>query len=399
MKTQTIGIGIIGMGWMGAAHARAYAAIPLRYADLPARARLVLCSDEAPAHAAAAQAQFGFERAETDWRRVLEHPQVDAVSITAPTHCHLEMLEAAAAAGKHIYCEKPAGRNAAETARAEAAARAAGVVSTVGYNYRYFPMVRHCRRLLDEGKIGAVEQFNGRFLTMYGGNPLSRLTWRFRNETAGAGAIGDILSHAIDMAHYLVGDIRRVTADRRTFIAERPLPAPATAAADATEQGTHFSLGAPDAPKGEVDNEDYAAALVEFAGGAVGVLEASRVARGPKCEMGFELYGQHGSTRWNFERMNELEVYLPDEARSGYTRLLAGEAQPEHGRFNPGDGIGLGYEDSKIMEAAAFLGDIAAASEQPQAHSGLAQALAVARVGEAVLKSCESGQWEAVAAA
>ena len=386
---KTIGVGVIGMGWMGAAHARSYAAIPLRYPDLNARARLVVCADESAERATAAQTQFGFERIETDWRRVLDDAQVEAVSITAPTHCHLEMIEAAAAAGKHIYCEKPAGRNAAETARAEAAARAAGVVSTVGYNYRYFPMVRHCRALIDDGTIGAVEQFNGRFLTMYGGNPLSRLSWRFKRETAGAGAVGDILSHAIDSAHYLAGNIRRVAATARTFIEERPLP-------QASAEGTHFSLGVADAPKGAVDNEDYAAALVEFENGAAGVLEASRVARGPKCEMGFELYGQHGSARWNFERMNELQLYLPDDARSGYTRILAGESQPEHARFNPGDGIGIGYEDSKIMEAASFLGDIATGE---QTHSGLAQALAVARVGEAVLKASDSGRWEAVASA
>lgn len=387
---KTIGVGVIGMGWMGTTHARAYTSVPLRYPDLPARARLVLCSDEDPARAAAAQAQFGFDHIETDWRRAVEHPQVDAVSITAPTHCHLEMIEAAAAAGKHIYCEKPAGRDADETVRAAAAVRAAGVVSTAGYNYRYFPMVRHCFDLLDAGKLGAVEQFNGRFLTMYGGNPLSRLTWRFQKDTAGAGAVGDILSHTIDIAHYLAGDIRRVCAHSRTFIKQRPLP---------TADGTHFSLGAPDAPKGAVENEDYAAALVEFDGGAAGVLEASRVARGPKCEMGFEVYGEHGSARWNFERMNELEVYLPDDTHSGagYMRLLAGEAHPEHGRFNPGDGIGLGYEDSKIMEAADFINAIAGGADDRR-QDGLQQALAVARVSEAVLRSAERGSWEAVRA-
>ncbi len=388
MTTDTdidIGIGIIGMGWMGEAHARAYAALAYRYADLPVRARLVVCSDEVAERANAAQSKFGFAGAETDWRRVVENKQVDAISITAPSHCHLEMMEAAAAAGKHIYCEKPAGRNATETARAEAAARAAGVVSTVGFNYRYFPMVRHCRALLDDGKIGAVEQFNSRFLAMYGSNPLSQLTWRFQNKIAGSGVVGDILSHSIDMAHYLVGDIRRVSASRRTFIKERPLP---------SAHGTHFSLGTADSPKGKVDNEDYAGVLVEFVDGAIGMLEASRVARGPKCEMGFELYGQHGSARWDFERMNELQVYLPDEERNGYTRLLAGEMHPAHSRFNPGDGIGLGYEDSKIMEAASFLHDIADGKQQPPSLSGLAQALAVARVGDAVLRSATSGQWE-----
>lgn len=384
---KTVGVGVIGMGWMGEVHARAYAAVAVRFPDLPVRARLVACSDEVAARAQRAQTLLGFASAETDWRRVIENPEVEAVSVTAPTFLHLEMMEAAAAAGKHIYCEKPAGRNADETACAYAAATAAGVVSTVGYNYRYFPMVRHCRQLLDDGKLGAVEQFNGRFFSMYGGNPLSRLSWRFQNKTAGSGAVGDILGHAIDTAHYLVGDIRRVCANRRTFIKERPLPEPG--------EGTHFSLGSPDSPKGAVDNEDYVAALAEFANGAVGALEASRVARGPKCEMSFEVYGQQGSARWDFERMNELELYLPDTDHDGWTRLLAGSAYPEHGRFNPGDGIGLGYEDSKVIEAAEFLRAIAVGGKEVTMN-GLAQALAAARVGEAVLRSCDSGRWEEV---
>lgn len=381
---KTIGIGIIGMGWMGSAHARAYSAIPFRYPDCPARARLVFCSDEVAARANAARDMFGFDGVEADWRRVVNHSEVDAISITAPTHLHLEIIEAAAAAGKHVYCEKPVGLGDVETARAEVVARAANVVSTVGYNYRYFPMMQHCRNLLDSGKFGAIEQFNGRFLSMYGGNPLGRLTWRFQNKTAGSGAVGDILSHAIDTAHYLAGSIRRVSAHRRTFIEERPLP---------SADGTHFSLGAASDPKGAVDNEDYVAALAEFDSGAAGVLESSRTARGPKCEMGFEMYGEHGSARWNFERMNELELYLSDAEQDGYTRILASESHPDHGRFNPGEGIGLGYEDSKVIEAAAFLRDIVAGKQK---LSGLAQALAVARVGAAILRSCDSGSWEEV---
>lgn len=384
---KKIGIGVIGMGWMGEVHARAYNMVAVRYPELEVQARLVSCSDEVQARAERAQNLFGFEGIETDWRRVIEHPQVDAVSITTPTFLHLEMMEAATAAGKHIYCEKPAGRGAEETERAFNAAKAAGLASTVGYNYRYFPMVRHCRNLLDSKKLGAVEQFNGRFLSMYGGNPLSLLTWRFQNKTAGSGAVGDILSHAIDIAHYLVGDIKRVCGSCSTFIKERPLPTAGSG------QGTHFSLGTKDSPMGAVDNEDYVSALVEFTNGATGVLESSRVARGPKCEMSFELYGQQGSARWNFERMNELELYLPDGEHDGYTRLIAGGAHPDHGRFNPGDGIGLGYEDSKVMEAAAFLRDIMEDCKQP---TGLAQALAAARVGDAVLRSCKSERWEEV---
>ena len=260
-----------------------------------------------------------------------------------------------------MYCEKPVGRSAAETARAALAVRNAGVLSAAGYNYRHFPMARYCKQLLEEGKFGKVEQFNARFLSMYGGDPLSRLSWRFQNEFSGSGAVGDILSHAADMGHFLAGPIRRVSAMRKTFIAERPLAKPG---------GDHFALGDKNDPKGAVENEDYVAAMAEFEGGARGVLEASRVARGPKCAMNFEVYGERGSAKWDFERMNELQLYLPDgdPSREGYARLLGGVAHPGHAQINPGDGIGVGYEDSKTLEAFYFMQDIAAGRQKHGRH-------------------------------
>ena len=384
---KTAGVSVIGMGWMGCVHSRAFLQHS-RFSDSPLIARLQTCADSDSARLQWAKKVFGFANATSDWREAIASPQTDIVCIAAPTHLHLEMAAAAAAAGKHIYCEKPVGRNLAETAAAEKAAREAGVFSASGYNYRHFPVVQYCKQLLRENRFGKVEQFNARFLSMYGGDPLSRLTWRFQNEFSGSGAIGDILSHAADMAHFFAGEISRVTAMRRTFIPERPL---------AGAGGDHFSRGSPEDEKGKVENEDYAGVLAEFAGGAIGTLEASRVARGPKCEIGFELYAEKGSARWNFERMNELQLYLPDgdAAREGYATLQGGAAHPGHARINPGDGIGIGYEDSKALEAAALLRDIANGKQE---FSGLAQALQVAKVSDAVLRSCESGQWEKVGA-
>lgn len=384
---RVIGVGVVGLGWMGGAHARAWRAAPLRFPELGATTRLVVCADEVAGRAEAARGEHGFGRAVADWREVMRDPEVDAVSIAAPNHLHLEMMRAAAENGKHIYCEKPAGRGVEETAAAEAAARAAGVCSAVGYNYRLAPMAQFCRRLLDEGKLGKPEQVNCRFLSMYGANPLSMLTWRFDRAVAGHGAAGDILTHALDTAQFLAGRIARVCGTTRTFIVERPLPV--------AGRGTHFSVGRAEDAKGPVGNEDYAAALLEFASGAVGSAEASRVARGPKCEMSFEVYGEKGAARWNFERMNELEVYCPDGTaeHDGFVRVVAGERHPPHGRFNPGDGIGAGYEDLKTIEAASLLADIVAGG---QAESGLARALAVARAVDAVLRSRESGRWEEV---
>lgn len=390
---RSIGVSVIGMGWMGCVHARAFSQIS-RLSDVGVTPRLALCSDSDSGRLEWARQSFGFESATADWRELVAAPQTDIVCIAAPTFMHADMACAAAEAGKHIYCEKPAGRNLAETARAEKAAREAGVMSASGYNYLHFPVVQYCRQLLKEGRLGAVEQFNARFLSMYGGDPMSRLTWRFQNDKSGSGAVGDILSHAADMAQCMAGRVTRVCAQRRTFIAERPIAPPG---------GDHFARGEPGDPKGPVENEDYVGALAQYAGadggsGAVGMLEASRVARGPKCEAGFELYAEKGSARWNFERMNELQLYLPDgdPAREGYSVLLGGGAHPGHACINPGDGIGVGYEDSKLLEAAALLRDIAAGRQE---RSGLAQALDVARVNDAVLRSCESGRWEDVTAA
>lgn len=385
--THTIGIGIIGMGWMGTVHSRAYRQVADRYADSGIRPRLIICADDVPARTRHAQTALGFEQATSDWRAVLNHPEVQVVNIATPNYLHLEMVRAAAAAGKHIFCEKPVGRSPQETAEIEALARRAGVMSFVGFNYRWAPMVQYARRLIEEGRLGRLTHYRGRFFAMYGSNPLGMLTWRYQADFAGMGVLGDIMSHVIDMAHMLSGPIARVVSHRHTFIRERPLPIPG--------QGTHFSLGHPDDPTGPVTNEDYASALVQFENGVQGSFESCRAIFGPKCEMSFEINGTEGALRWNFERMNELELYLPDgtPARDGYTRLLAGPAYADHGRFIPGDGIGIGYEDLKAIEAYQFLQSIV---EGKQHAPSFADALALANVQQAMARSWESNTWETV---
>lgn len=385
--THTLGIGIIGMGWMGSAHARAYRNLPDRFYDSGIRPRLVICADEVSARAQQAQEIHGFAESTTDWRRVIEHPQVQVVNITSPNYLHLEMVRAATAAGKHVFCEKPVGRSPRETAEIEQLARQAGVFSFVGFNYRWAPMVQYAKQLIDEGRLGRLTHYRGRFFAMYGSNPLGLLTWRFKEEQAGLGVLGDIMSHVIDMAHMLCGPIRRVVGNRHTFIPERPLPIPG--------QGTHFSLGQPGDPTGAVENEDYVGALVQFENGVQGSLESCRAIFGPKCEMAFEINGTAGAIRWNFERMNELELYLPDQANThdGYTNLIGGPAFPFHGRFNPGDGIGIGYEDLKCIEAYQFLQSIV---DGQQREPSFASALALANVQSAMIRSWASETWEVV---
>ena len=382
---KTLRIGVIGMGWMGHAHSRSWLALAQFYPELHLRARLVACADPDVARRKDAKQRYGFANGYADWRELIAKGGIDAVSITAPNFLHLPIIESAAKAGLHIYCEKPAGKNAAETRRAAVCAKRAGIMSSVGYNYRYAPMVQYCRRLLDDNHFGEVEQLNCRFLSMYGSDPMGRLSWRYDKNAAGAGAGGDMLSHAADMAVFLGGAVCEVSAHQRLFIAKRPLPQ--------SGDGSHFAAGKADDPTGKVTNEDYIGALVRYQSGAIGFLESSRVARGPKCEMAFELYGQRGSARWNFEKMNELQLFLPDgkAANDGYNTLLAGSAHPQHGRFNPGDGIGAGFEDLKKMEAAKFAAEIIKGKQQ---QSGLQQALLASEVVAAALRSSQSGKWQ-----
>lgn len=385
--TKVIGIGVIGMGWMGMAHSRAYRNISDRFYDSGIRPKLVICADDVAARAQQAQEALGFQQSTTDWHAVINHPDVQVVNIASPNFLHLAMVKAATAAGKHVFCEKPVGRSPEETAEIEALARKAGVMSFVGFNYRWAPMVQYAKQLIEEGKLGKLTHYRGRFFSMYGSNPNGLLTWRFKANQAGLGVLGDIMSHVTDMAHMLVGPIKQVVSNRNTFITDRPLPIPG--------QGTHFSLGKSGDPTGPVENEDYVGALVQFENGVQGSFETCRAIYGPKCEMSFEVNGTKGALKWNFERMNELELYLPGEdgAHDGYTNLLGGPKYPYHGRFNPGDGIGVGYEDLKCIEAYNFLQSIV---DGKQRAPSFADALALANVQAAMIRSWESGAWEMI---
>lgn len=386
-QTYTIGIGVIGMGWMGDAHSRSYRSIPDRFPESGIRPRLIVCADPIEERARAAQERFGFERYTTTWQEVIDDPAVHAVSITAPNGMHLEIVRAAAGAGKHILCEKPVGRFPHETLAAASAAQDAGVITGVGFNYRWAPVVQYARQLISQGKLGKLTHYHGRFLNGYAGNPNGFLSWRF-DEAQGLGVLGDLMSHVIDMAHMIAGPLESLTSDRETFIRQRPLPQPGV--------GTHYDVGGSDSPKGPVTNEDYVSALVRFGNGARGYLEACRVINGAKCDMSFEVHGTQGAIKWSFERMNELQVQWRTDANpaeDGFTTLLSGPAHPYHGHFNPGWGTGLGYDDLKAIEAYHFLHAIVTGE---QGEPGFVQAAAVAHVQQAMMQSWENGNWEVV---
>jgi predicted dehydrogenase len=374
------------MGWMGLVHGRSYRMIADRFHESRIRPRLVICADEVEARAREAQVRLGFEQCTTDWKQVVAHPDVEVVNVASPNHLHLEMVRLATRAGKHVFCEKPVGVSTGETAAIARLAREAGVLSFVGYNYRWAPVVQYARRLIESGKLGSLTHYRGRFLVDYGSNPDGVLSWRFQRELAGHGTLGDLMSHVADMALMLAGPIRRVVGNQKTFINSRPV---ATAG-----HGTHFSVDA-DAPRAPVTNEDYVGALAQFACGAQGSLEVCRVAKGPRCEMALEINGTRGAMRWSYERMNELQLFIPDgtDEHDGPVLIQAGPAHPWFSSFYPGPGNSMSYDDLKAIEAFQFLKSVV---EGKQAEPGFDEALKVAAVQDAIARSWSSERWEDV---
>ena len=389
-ERRSIGVGVIGFGWMGQAHSRSYRRIPTLFPERTYDPRLVVCADNVAARCEDAVSSFGFEEASGEWRRVVEHPDVDVVTVTAPNMLHEPLCIAAAEAGKHVFCEKPVGGTPEQTARIGAATRRAGIITGVGYNYRFVPLVMHARELIESGRLGEITNYRGRFFSMYGNDPMGLLSWRFLLDEGGYGVSSDILSHAVDLAAHLVGPITSVVGTRETFIRRRPLP---TAGG-----GTHYARGSPDDPTGEVTNEDYAGALVRFGNGAHGSFECSRSMVGPESQMAFEIYGTKGAIAWNLEQLNELRVHLVDDdvaAPRGFTTVYGGDRYPFHGHFVPGDANAIGFEDVVTIEDYAFLDSVARGEQH---RPGLDEALDYVAFQAAWLRSCDSGRWEDVTA-
>ena len=378
--TREIGIGLLGVGWMGEVHSTSYRRVPVHFPECLGKARLVVAADEVEDRAREAAERLGYERWTTDWREVVADPDVDAVSICAPNFLHREMALAAASAGKHFWGEKPLGALPEDTLEIERAAGDAGIRTIVGLNYRNPPAVQHAKRLLEDGALGEPNHFRMQFLASYSANPRGALSWRFSRELAGHGILSDLGSHAVDLAQFLLGPIVRASATSAILVPRRPKVAMGT--------GTHFSLVEGEAELGDVENDDWCAALVEFEAGLRGTIELSRVTVGAEARYRFEINGTGGAVAWDFERMNELEVYRD----GGNARVVMGPAHPDFARFQPGQGIPMGYDDLKVIEAYRFLQSVA---DGEQREPGVREMAAAARVIDAIARSCESGAWEA----
>ncbi|GGW47991.1 oxidoreductase [Streptomyces lucensis JCM 4490] len=383
---DALGVAVVGFGWMGRVHTRAYARLPHHYPGLPLRPRLVTVAEEVPGRAEEAAGRFGFARSTRDWREVAADPRVQAVSITAPNFLHREIGVAMAEAGKHIWIEKPVGLTGEDTrAVADAVARS-GVQGAVGFNYRNAPAVEAARELLASGGIGTVTHVRIRLFSDYAAHPETALTWRYERERGGSGVLGDLASHGADLARFLLGDIASVTADTAVFVPERARPAGVTAG----------HARAPGGEPGRVENEDYAGCLLRFASGARGVLEACRVSVGEQNNYGFEVHGTRGAVFWDFRRMNELGVSRGTAYQDQpVSTVHVGPGAGEYAAFQPGAANAMGFDDLKVIEAYRFLRSVA---EGTPYGATLRDAVCSAAVLDAITRSARSGSWVDVGA-
>ncbi|MAU95240.1 MAG: myo-inositol 2-dehydrogenase [Fulvimarina sp.] len=367
---MAIGLGLIGTGFMGKAHALAYRAAGAVFGDLP-EVRLARLCDTPREKAEAMARQFGFESATDDWHDLVTSPDVDIVSITTPNALHKEMALAAIAAGKHVHCEKPMALTLEDAAEMEAAARKAGVRTIVGYNYIHNPAFAHARRLIADGVIGRPVHFRGIVDEDYQADPELAWTWRAKRADAGLGTLGDLGCHLVSMACGLMGPVESLLADTQIIHETRPL-------ADGSGRAA-------------VENEDAASAILRFASGAQGTLVTSRSAWGRKNRLDFEVHGTKGMIGFSQERMNELQLFVDEGERSrqGFRTILTGPEHPPYGAFCPAAGHQLGFGDLKTIEVASFLRAIADGSPN---HPDFTAALSFEAVIHAIDTSAREGR-------
>lgn len=365
------GFGLIGTGFMGRAHAIALGSVARVFAGITAP-RCVAVADASRARACDAARDLGFERGTSDWRDLLDDPDIDVIDICTPNYLHAEMALAAIRAGKHVYCEKPLALDVEEASRLTAAAAQAGVVHAVGLNYTTNPMIGVARDMLAGGEIGEPLSFSGRYFEDYMTSPDVPFSWRCERRLAGSGALADLGSHLINMLHFLLGWPRRLVADLKTQVPLRRDPQTGEAR--------------------KVENEDIARALIELESGLPATFEISRIATGYKCGLTFEISGTRGAIAFDQERMNELRVYDAGggAGRRGYTTILAGPEHRDYGRFCPAPGHGLGINDLKVIEVYRLLSAI---ERGTPFWPDFAEGLAVQKVMAAMEASAASGEW------
>ena len=343
MSKPDLRVGLIGTGFMGKAHALGFAAAP-RVFDLPFGIVLQSVADVTPEGAGRAAGAYGFRNATGDWREIIDDPEVDVVSITAPNALHKEMSLAAIAAGKHVYCEKPLAPLAADAEEMADAAEAAGITTQVGFNYLCNPLFSLAREMIAAGELGEIRGYRGLHAEDYMADASAPYT--FRHDPAGGGALADLGSHTLATAEYLLGPITEVMGDCVCVIGER-------------------SEGATGRRRVEVD--DVGRAFLRFASGASGTIEGNWIATGRKMQHDFEVYGSEGALFFSGERLNELHFFATSgrRGRQGFVRIEAGPDHPPYGRFIVAPGHQIGFNDLKTIEVAGFVRAVAGEIDEP----------------------------------
>jgi predicted dehydrogenase len=362
-----IGVGMLGYAFMGKAHSNAYRKLAYMTWPPPLMPRLVAIAGRDEAAVSEAARRYGYDGYVTDWRRLVGDDRIQLFDNAGPNNLHAEPTIAAAEAGKHVICEKPLGRDAAESYETWQRVHATGVKHMCAFNYRFVPAVRLARQIIEAGEIGDITHFRGAYLQEWGAAEID--AWRFDKAAAGSGALGDLGAHVVDLARYLVGEISAVSAMTTAFW-----------------------------PGRQVD--DAVEAVVAFEGGAVGTIEASRFCLGRKNGFTWEINGSKGSIAWDLERLNELQVHMKDSApggsAQGFRTVLVSEADHPFWEHWWPQGHMIGWEHTFVHQLHHFLTAIRDDGDVAPHGATLEDGYRAAEVCDAMLRSAQGGAREQV---
>ncbi|MBN2879753.1 MAG: Gfo/Idh/MocA family oxidoreductase [Clostridia bacterium] len=384
--SKEINIGIIGYKFMGKAHSSAFTQLPIYFGeDMKVNKKIICGRNEDKVKRAASQ--FGWEEYATDYRELIKRDDINVIDVTTPSNYHKQIVMEAIDAGKNVFCEKPLALNVQDAREMHEAAAKKGIKHQIGFNYRFVPAIRLAKQLIDEGRLGKVYHFRARYLQDWATSPDFPLTWRFDKKVCGSGSSGDLGAHVIDLAHFLVGDLKVVTGINETFIKQRPIIEGEGGLSAKAEKG---------APLGEVLIDDATIFCGQFECGALASFEMTRYAAGNKNGMGFEINGDKGSVKFFFERMNELMYcdYTQDGLTQGFTRIQTTDYMHSYAKYYYPAGHVIGYADTFTCEMYEF---IKAIKENDQAAPGFEAGVKAAQVIDAVDLSIANRAWVNVA--
>jgi len=351
--SDSIGIAVIGAGMAGKAHAAAYRTAPTLFDPVLPKLRYVSIGDVNETLGAATAKRFGYERTDSSWQAIVDAPDIDVVSVVVANRLHREIVEALLAAGKHVLCEKPLSDGLDDARSMAAAAANASSIARVGFTFRRTPGIAAIRELIQNGTLGRVLHFSGRYWTDYASDPQGPMSWRFKGG-AGSGALADVGSHLAYVAEFLAGDIQSVNGGRlATEISRRPLPIGTVIGHDHAEVSDVYE---------DVENDDYAGFSAQFANG-VGQLEVSRVAAGHANSLTFEVFCENGSAVFDQRRPAEIGLFLSggSSVTNGFRQVILGPGHPYLSGGLPMDApsVGFGQNDAFAYQARAFLDEVA----------------------------------------